>query len=111
MIPEWRKNAEEEDNEEESSDILVSTAFFCVNKSSSRVFSVLWFERVYVAALHAVTGSPVARRRQHVPRYARKKRKLRVPAKETKAKNDKWVAPPPMKLSADTRRIPCDSPS
>lgn len=52
----------------ERSHVLVSTAFFCVNKSSSWAVFVLWFERVFVAALHAVTGSPVNRRRQHVPR-------------------------------------------
>lgn len=94
-----------------SSHALVSTEFFCVNKSSSWAFFVLWFEHVFVAALRAVTGSPVTHHRQHVPRYARKKRKHRVPAKKNKAKNDKWVAPPPMKMLADTRCIPYDSQS
>lgn len=48
-------------NEEESSHVVVSTAFFCVNKSSSWAVFALWLERVFVAALHAVTGSPVNR--------------------------------------------------
>lgn len=50
------KKHEEERKEDGGSHVLVSTALFCVNKSSSWVVFVHWFEHVYVAALHAVTG-------------------------------------------------------